>query len=1140
MADEYFRPTVLVGVGGTGCKIAERVFAEALSTEIGRGGKIVVLGFDTDDNDMRRLASIQRSNRIRFSSPETVGSLTTKYDEIISPWFHNPASSLPEQIKNLSLIDGAAQIRMFTHLALFTKLVSAEIPQKIGDALASLGRYDGSDSYDGVVNVMMVGSLAGATGSGSFIQIAMLIQEAAKNRNVSADVRGVFLLPDVYVHGASLPVYQIPNVLANGYAALKELNCANMLASGDLDNKQVSYEYAPDRTIQKGEFPFQSMTLIDFESETGGSLGRSIDSYTEMAKRAVYQQIFSPIGGRVRSVEVNDARAKYAAAAQGADNKFASAGVGALVYPVDAVAEYLSLQFAIEALSGDWIRLDRQFQARTRRFRGQREQGNVLEKPPEKSSAYIEDLRNLALNEKNAFFVEIYQNVHSEAASSANSQSVSTPEIYLDAITQQVIEGFWSFDQLSEARSRSNIDESQLKSPATLSSTVRDLEYALDEDLRKIETLVRSRPTDVFQNILSNADDVPEAVWQDHHIQTYIIKNGPHLVQIRYFVYSLLELLKKRSAELDPEAVLLRLYSQSNVFDPDRGSGATERGTPKTIDEAAKAAKTGVIASIFSGGIKAFAEQYATYFNNSKRFTKQYAEQSVKAQLYSDIETELVQLERVLEGFVGEVESLMKGLERKVNREQSKHVSSGVGDGSLFVYADVDAKLAMWDNVRTQTSGSRQDTRVNAEISDAIYKQYREARRKTSAIKSSVLEDVRTLFSDVVIDGFAKRVINEEMSEHYKFDIIEALRRQAELKELDFEAHLRELVLVVSRQSDPLIKLVDPLRNGQRITYWAVHPDIKEAIADDRVFEDLFTLNQGEAPLIMDEFSKSELLCMNSVVNLELKHLSKLHPGESYAVGMSQGKYSEAYDDLVENLLEADLEQTAATAFTPHIHRDWHRPGLLPEIHKGKAEKQLDDIYRAFVFANASGVLALQPEYGANVAEFNTIGRVKIGGVRHRIVDSGNFYDILLAFERRSDLVGPTVDFWNEYSAARLTRQGVEARDFDDIELVQSLVSSGLLGQLLEVSYNRREAADRDPRTRRLVKVWAGLIADMVDEHEGHKAIVGRAQMIEAIVTKASRATLEELKAHFQPESFADLETLTNQGLSDFRESRLV
>ena len=43
-----FRPTLLVGVGGTGCQIAEGVAATARAREIGRQGTITVLGVDTD------------------------------------------------------------------------------------------------------------------------------------------------------------------------------------------------------------------------------------------------------------------------------------------------------------------------------------------------------------------------------------------------------------------------------------------------------------------------------------------------------------------------------------------------------------------------------------------------------------------------------------------------------------------------------------------------------------------------------------------------------------------------------------------------------------------------------------------------------------------------------------------------------------------------------------------------------------------------------------------------------------------------------------------------------------------------------------------------------------------------------------
>lgn len=52
---DFFRPTLLVGVGGTGCQIAERVFLEAKAKNVDRQDRIGVLVFDTDLSALKKL-----------------------------------------------------------------------------------------------------------------------------------------------------------------------------------------------------------------------------------------------------------------------------------------------------------------------------------------------------------------------------------------------------------------------------------------------------------------------------------------------------------------------------------------------------------------------------------------------------------------------------------------------------------------------------------------------------------------------------------------------------------------------------------------------------------------------------------------------------------------------------------------------------------------------------------------------------------------------------------------------------------------------------------------------------------------------------------------------------------------------------
>ena len=427
----------------------------------------------------------------------------------------------------------------------------------------------------------MVGSLAGATGSGSFLQFALLINEICAQRNIEAGVRGLFLMPDVYVRSGLLPAGQIPNVLANGYASFKEFHAVNMRATERAGRYDFSFEFAPGRQLQPGDMPFLSLTVIDYEDMKGGNLGRGIDPYRRIAEEAAFTLLFTPIGSKSESVTVNDARQIFAAAGKGTHNRIAAIGLSAIAYPHREIVDYLGAQLAREVLSGDWLRLDQSFRARLRRFRDQRAAGNMTVEEPEAGSAFLEDLRQLALDDNQAFFREIWEELHPTIRDEKEGD-VTQPifERFLEAFDAHVLRAFWNTEDLVEIHERKPADPGPVRQQRGAGGTVRRLEYRLDGDLRQIDVALANRPTDILINLLTTADDVGEADWRDHHLQTFLIRSGPHLVRSRAFLYALRRLVAERLAALRPDETRKRLYRLATTFDPERGADPTTRGTP--------------------------------------------------------------------------------------------------------------------------------------------------------------------------------------------------------------------------------------------------------------------------------------------------------------------------------------------------------------------------------------------------------------------------------------------------------------------------------------------------------------------------------------------------------------------------------
>jgi hypothetical protein len=1104
-----FRPTLLIGVGGTGIGIAERVFALAEKTEHGQRGRIGVLGFDTDTNDLRRLRAVDQRNQIALSTPDTIFQLLERNPEVEVTWF-GPRAALSHDILNMTLSSGAAQIRILTRLALHHAIKRGGLDRRIGDAIARIGILDSRERFEGAVDVMMIGSLAGATGSGCFLQIALLVDQICRARNISADVRGLFLLPDIFVRGASLPTDQMRNVLANGYASLKELNAVNNFVTGRGDTTPFTFEYIPGHFLREGGLPFRSLALIDFENVKGGNLGRSLGTYQEMAARAAYQLIFTPIGQRTASVSINDARARLAAAAEGSHNLYAGVGVSAVVYPAEEMSRYLTLQLVTENLGGDWLRLDRGYFERVRRYEEQRRQGSLAAVRPDQGQAFLEDLEIFASKDRLAFFAEIQSRLNPKIRDERSGTEVVAPRhlTYLDAILQEVAARFWSRDRLRAFAARPTLDSSQLRNKAAVVDTVRRLEAQLTDDLGQIEINLATVPEDDFLNVLMTADDSGEAEWRNYHLQSYIIKDGPHLVEIRAFLYALRRALAERRQTLNVPEMRSRLMRAANVFDDTRGREPTERGSPRVIELAREAADRNIVQRLMKGSFEGFQADYATYYNGSLAAMRTYANQSIALKVLNMLDDEIQGLERYLSGLFVELDVVFRRLEQEAAAEEGRHgANRGTVDGNLWVFGDAAAKRQTWAALSLQSLGLRLGADANKTLAASVYQRYRADRRQRQTTDFASLGQ---LFTKALVEDFGRKTIENDFRGSFDFSVVEAIQREAALLKSDWKAYLQHVVDIVGAQSEPFLTLTDA-NDGQRVIFWAAHPKVRVEINDDQTYTSLFTFNQGEAPLEGEEFSDKELLCVNTRVNLELSHLAKLQPGDPRRTNINLpgiGSYAREYAAMVDGLIEAELSADArARDFTPHLDASWHRPGALPEMFPELTRAVRRDFARAAIVSLSLGLLEFNMNYQMPITEFSTVGRATAGGVHRRIAETHDLWEVLRVLDKRSEIVRAALRYWQEIERSL----GAGPREPGDT--LSALCAPEVVERVLRMAVVRDDPEEREERVRQLLAAWVLLVRDAVAILHRELAEPGRAAIVAQNIEQTRAAAFSKLRA---------------------------
>lgn len=146
---------------------------------------------------------------------------TENYPHIKS-WFLSELflSTLPRA--TFQLDQGAGQFRQFGRLALFrdvmqpgTSVVAAIIDNKLRDLAKK------RQPNDPAIAVMIVGSLAGGTGAGLFLDIPHLVQKVAEINNIPISLKGFFYLPQAF--RGTLNPQELEPARARAFAAMREL-----------------------------------------------------------------------------------------------------------------------------------------------------------------------------------------------------------------------------------------------------------------------------------------------------------------------------------------------------------------------------------------------------------------------------------------------------------------------------------------------------------------------------------------------------------------------------------------------------------------------------------------------------------------------------------------------------------------------------------------------------------------------------------------------------------------------------------------------------------------------------------------------------------------------------------------------------
>lgn len=328
-------PTLIVGLGGTGSKIVLRV-SEKVTEEQRKS-----IGFAVFDTDVNELHQIKEQNAfvktIQTSTKLSVGEYLDIDTHSRDTWF--PVNAI---LNSKTLTEGAGQVRAVSRLALETAIRAGKM-EPLHEAIEDLYKLEGNE-YEQALRVIIVSSLAGGTGSGILLPVALYIKNylATRFRQSANITRGFFLLPEVF-YGVIRGQSERNNLKSNAYATLKELDAFLMKGDATLAKRYEDSVKIDFPNVSTNEFeqynirPYDFCFLFDAQNADGKKLD-AFNQYLDHAANCIYAQSIGPMNKRSNSSEDNTIRKLVEEKGR---NRYAGAGTSMLIYPNEDVKNIL-------------------------------------------------------------------------------------------------------------------------------------------------------------------------------------------------------------------------------------------------------------------------------------------------------------------------------------------------------------------------------------------------------------------------------------------------------------------------------------------------------------------------------------------------------------------------------------------------------------------------------------------------------------------------------------------------------------------------------------------------------------------------------------------------------------------------------
>ena len=999
--------TLLLGLGGTGSRIVNYVAADLKKKRISiNDGEICCAVLDTNENDRKKLSNTGVGIPVIGTSKDrTIDTYLKMYaDKGVRNWMPESPELLKESMK-----DGASQMRPKSRLA-FMDTVSDKSIRKLESHIEKM-----FDKRDGTkIRVMVVSSLAGGTGSGMFLQTALWLRKFFEKRKCAVTLRGIFVLPDVFINTLEdirNDPTEVQSLYANAYGAVRELNAISKIKAKGMKPQlpvRIDTLFDSEKDCAEGSPVFDYAFFIDDISE-GGSVLTQIDHYEQVVARLVHMQLYAPMHDDLYSEEDN----LFKRFQKSPEPVFGSCGTAKAVYPTADVLRYCSLKAAQDSISNGWRKIDDEIKAKQRKEEEKEKSGVVLTRKVDPRAEYMRlfDAKTAKFGDQvgqNRLFVNIAHDVKNELKINGDDGTVETQ--YTDKVAD-LLEKFdemiaTSIDtadpgSLISLKLKKNWVDQTTDTQANLVTLVemktKDVKKILDAVDESVDSLAEEMldvvcPTDMGEINAENANSVFGLFTKkDNNNNSYFV----HPIAVRYLLYKLAAGLEdiKNSTVLDTA----RKCAEKG-FGNGKPKISFDNPKTRTVEkDALDYLKSKAFMQNEEKFLKGFKSLYAQHNAGQFELCRAYAITALKLRFAVVLSERLEKITDMVEEFFNDLVKVSNTLGDALaeNIRKNQQVSQKV----IYICASQEEKEAMYRSLRFNTGNS--DANVNKIIVRSLYGQFcAKESPESEDNKPFVGKSVEVTFFNEVVATYSNIILTKNKDD-IDLDIYSAICKSADIAYEKEEAENAK----VMQESD---RLNIDLETGETLDGDARHQRHVDAMDDiaRRLF-DLgapFLISDDELPEDTDEhlidgddeededtvftpikkrktfwgfhpavaekcpelatilgvnlqlqqnaaYEKNELDCYRAVYGIQAGYVEKFNE-------LKNGDYYRSYRQIVREMVDGVAAgHEDALIHTPHLDKTWHL--FLPYITPEKQRAEDTKFYRAVWLGLAYGLISL-------------------------------------------------------------------------------------------------------------------------------------------------------------------------------------